>query len=256
MQSLFTDAETFRDEFLSRSKMFFGDDGFEAVSSARIAVFGVGGVGGWCVESLVRTGVGHILIVDPDTVAPSNANRQIMADVQSVGELKVEVLKKRLLAVNPFLDIEACPRRYSADNADSFELGRFDCVIDAIDSLDDKMDLILRTTAEARPALFSSMGAAFRTDALAVRKSEFWKVEADALARALRSRFRKEGRFPGKKFQCVYSKEPARRNNAAAGAAQTRAYASLCHVTAVFGFALASLAIDEIVRRSAGRSKG
>lgn len=253
MRNLFTDAETFGDEFLSRSKMFFGSDGFNAVSSAKVAVFGVGGVGGWCVESLVRTGVGHLLIVDPDTVAPSNANRQIMADVQSVGELKVEVLKKRLLAINPFLDIEARAHRYTADNADSFELGKFDCVIDAIDSLDDKMDLILRTTAETRPALFSSMGAAFRTDALAVQKSEFWKVEADALARALRSRFRKEGRMPGKKFQCVYSKEPARKNNA--GVAQPRAYASICHVTAVFGFALASLAIDEIVRRSAEKSK-
>ena len=250
----FFNSEKFTEEFFSRSRMFFGSDVFKELENSRVAIFGVGGVGGWCAESLVRTGIGHILLVDPDQVAPSNINRQIMADTKNIGALKVEVLKKRLLDINPYLDIEVRAERYCSENSSSFYLGQFDCIIDAIDSLDDKMDLILKATNEIRPAFFSSMGAAFRSDPLSVEKSEFWKVKSDALAKALRSRFRKQGIYPAKKFQCVYSTEVVEKRNFASSG-EHRSYASLCHVTAVFGLVLASLAVNEIVSRAKSKYK-
>lgn len=221
-----------------------------ALAMSRVAVIGVGGVGSWCAEALARTGVGSILIVDPDRIVPSNINRQLIATTKTVGEQKVSVLERRLLEINPGLHIEAAPRRYSRESAETFALEKYDCVVDAIDSVEDKADLILHVDALDRVRLFSSMGAALRSDPFSVDKAEFRKVEGDALARSLRRRFRELGMFPKSKFQCVYSHERPSSAQDALPSSERRAYGSLVQVSAVFGFALAGLVVDALTRRT------
>lgn len=218
----------------SRTALLFGEAGVERLRSLRVIIFGVGGVGSWCAESLVRTGVGHLTMVDCDVVCDSNINRQLMATTRTVGRPKVEVMRERLLEINPEADITARQEVFSAETAGNFDLDAYDYVIDAIDSLRDKALLILRA-CESKACLFSSMGAARKLDPQRVKVTEFWKVEGDPLARTLRKRFKHEGVFPARKFQCVYSDE--RPTGEVGGTA--------AHVTAVFGLTLASRVIQD-----------
>ena len=215
-----------------------GAEAVAAFARLRVAVFGVGGVGGWCAESLVRSGVGHLMIVDSDRVCASNVNRQVMATSRTVGQKKVEALRERLLEINPAAEIAAEARVYSAETADTFDLAGFDYVVDAIDSLQAKAHLINAVTRLARPVLVSSMGAARKTDPFRIRRSEFWKVQGDGLARALRRRFRQLGEFPARKFTCVWSDE------APAPLGGEGVLGSAVHVTGMFGFALAGLVLQ------------
>ena len=228
------------DSIFSRTELLLGTEAVDAFKRLRVIVFGVGGVGGWCAESLVRSGVGHLTVVDSDRVCASNVNRQVMATSRTVGQVKVEALRARLLEINPAADVEAVARVYSAETAATFDLGSFDYVVDAIDSLRAKAHLINAVTRLERPVLVSSLGAARKTDPFRIRKSEFWKVQGDGLARALRRRFRQLGEFPAKKFTCVWSDELP----APLGAAG--ALGSVVHVTAMFGFALAGLVLREV----------
>lgn len=207
----------------------------------RVIIFGTGGVGSWCAEALVRTGLRHLTIVDSDCVADSNCNRQLMATVKTLGRLKVEVLAERFAEISPEAEVTALSLRYTAETADQFHLEDYDYVLDCIDSVRDKADLILRTTGNARSKLFCSMGAALRADPTQVRSAEFRNVKGDALARALRNRFKKEGRFPRRKFRCVYSEEQAAHN-----LFEGDGNGSLMTVTAAFGLTLASLVINDL----------
>ena len=204
---------------------------------------GVGGVGSWCAEALVRTGVGHLTLMDDDVVAASNVNRQCPATSKTIGRPKVEALAERLREINPAADIIPIPQRYpshlSAPSPTS-TLSTFSTLstlllIDAIDSVDCKARLILDAFAAGVPVL-SSMGAALRTDPTKVRVTRFEKVEGDGLARALRQRFRKLGEFPGK-FSCVWSAEQPGR------IAPDQPKGSLMPVTATFGMCLAAEAL-------------
>ena len=223
--------------FFDRLGLLMGAEAVDAFSRLRVAVFGVGGVGGWCAESLVRSGVGHLMIVDSDRVCASNVNRQVMATSRTVGQMKVEALRERLLEINPDAEISAVARVYSAETAATFDLGSFDYVVDAIDSMRAKAHLINAVTRLERPTLVSSLGAARKTDPFRIRQSEFWKVQGDGLARALRRRFRQLGEFPVKKFTCVWSDELP------APLGEGGALGSAVHVTAMFGFALAGLVL-------------
>ena len=223
--------------FFDRLGLLMGAEAVNAFSRLRVIVFGVGGVGGWCAESLVRSGVGHVTVVDSDRVCASNVNRQVMATSRTVGQMKVEALQERLLEINPAAEVVAVARVYSAETADTFDLGNFDYVVDAIDSLRAKAHLINAVTRLERPTLVSSMGAARKTDPFRIRQSEFWKVQGDGLARALRRRFRQLGEFPAKKFTCVWSDELP------APLGEGGALGSAVHVTAMFGFALAGLVL-------------
>ena len=207
----------------------------------RVIIFGTGGVGSWCAEALVRTGLRHLTIVDSDCVADSNSNRQLMATVKTLGRLKVDALAERFAEISPEAEVTALSLRYTAETAEQFHLEDYDYVVDCIDSVRDKADLILRTTGNARSKLFCSMGAALRTDPTLVRTAEFRNVKGDALARALRNRFKKEGRFPGRKFRCVYSEEQALHN-----LFEADGNGSLMTVTATFGLTLASLVINDL----------
>ncbi len=193
---------------LRRSERLLGTAAMARIATARVILFGVGGVGSWCAESLVRSGIRHLTIVDSDRICITNCNRQLMATSQTVGQVKVEALKERLLAINPAAEITALQMAYDATTAASFDLETYDFVIDAIDSLTEKAQLILHATGlPSSVTFFSSMGAALRLDPTKVRQGEFWTIKGDGLARALRNKFKRQGTFPRRKFQCVYSEE-------------------------------------------------
>ena len=221
-----------------RSELLLGDEAMSRIAEKRVIIFGVGGVGSWCAESLVRSGIRHLTIVDSDSVCASNINRQLMATTETVGCVKVDVLRERLLTVNPAAEITAIHEFFTAETADSFHLDTYDYIIDAIDSLKDKALLILMAT-QTDAKLFSSMGAALKLDPTRIKVDEFWKIQGDPLARVLRKRFKREGQYPSRKFQCVYSDELIEPQGEGKG--------SIVHITAIFGFMLAGLVIQDIV---------
>ncbi len=240
---------------LNRTELLLGTDVVQRIGRARIILFGVGGVGSWCAEALVRSGVCHLTIVDNDQVCPSNINRQLMATTHTVGRPKVEVLRERLLDINPEACITALCKVYDEQTADSFHLNDYEYVIDAIDSLQEKAHLILHTTRLSL-RLFSAMGAALKMDPTRVRVAEFWQVTGCPLARALRQRFKRMQSFPAHKFQVVFSNELLT-NQQLSDNADTDAWSerhartngSLCHEVGIFGFTLAGLLIQDLVKR-------
>lgn len=261
----------------NRTELLLGKEVMERIRSRRVIIFGVGGVGSWCAECLVREGIMHLTLVDSDVVCITNCNRQLMATTKTIGEPKVEALRNRLLEINPEADILALQKSYSKETAGDFRLEEYDYVIDAIDSLRDKIELILQTTncppknvlpsreASGTPLseeggqgvrLFSSLGAALRIDPTKVRVSEFWKVKGDPLAAAMRSSMRRNKLFPARKFLCVHSEETPLPNLGTAhqdGSAtfnKVQTNGSLAHVTGIFGMTLAGLVIQDIQRQA------
>jgi len=216
-------------EALSRSEALLGAEAMARLKSAHVLLVGVGGVGSWCAEALVRSGLGAITLVDDDAVVASNLNRQCPATVATLGCAKVEAMAERLRAIAPDVAVTTVRARYPSE-ATCFAFTQFDWVVDAIDSVQAKAELVRTVTAAGVP-LVSSMGAALRLDPTRVRVTRFEKVTGDALARALRQRFRREGRFPERKFDCVWSDEPPR---------PCAGRGSLMTVTAAFGLALAA----------------
>lgn len=269
---------TIEKAILNRTTLLVGDAAMERIAAARVIIFGVGGVGSWCAESLVRSGIRRLTIVDSDRVCITNVNRQSMATTRTVGRVKVEALKERLLEINPAADIVAVQEIFSADTADSFHLEEYDYIIDAIDSLKDKLELILRCTQKGQlptPTFYSSMGAALKMDPTQVRVSEFWQVDGCPLAAVLRRRMRKQKRFPERKFQCVWGPEvlpnlgQARScgtdacmcPKATSGdgrpdllnhewcSSKAQINGTTAHITALFGFTLAGLVIQDLYRK-------
>ena len=226
-------------DIFQRSELLLGAEVMERIAGKRVIVFGVGGVGSWCAESLVRSGIKHLTIVDSDSVCASNINRQLMATTQTVGQVKVDVLKERLLSINPAAEITALHQFFTAETADSFHLESYDYIIDAIDTLKDKTLLILMAcNTEAK--FFSSMGAALKLDPTRIKIAEFWKVHGDPLARVIRKRFKREGQYPARKFMCVYSDELVEPQGEGKG--------SLVHITAIFGHMLAGLVVQDAIK--------
>lgn len=190
----------------NRTSLLLGDSVMEALGQARVIIFGLGGVGSWCAEGLVRSGVTRLTLVDSDRVCITNVNRQSMATTRTLGRVKVEALKEKLLEINPKAQIEAIQEIYSEETADRFDLSAYDYIVDAIDSLKDKATLILNA-CRTRAVFYSSMGAALKLDPTQVKVAEFWKVRGCPLGAILRKRFRKNGTLPRRKFLCVYDEE-------------------------------------------------
>ncbi len=235
-------------ESFRRTELLFGTDAIEAFARLRVVVFGVGGVGGWCAEALVRSGVGHLTIVDDDCVAASNINRQLPATTKTIGRAKTDVLKEHFLEINPDLSISSLNTRYAPETAAGFNLADYDFVIDAIDSVPCKAHLIRHALELPSVTLLSSMGAGGRTDPARVRATPFAKVQGDGLARALRQRFKRDGAGPVRDFLCVWSDEPAK-NGGMRKAEDGTANGSFMPVTATFGLRLAALALNDWCRR-------
>lgn len=223
----------------SRAELLLGQGAVEHIASKRVIIFGVGGVGSWCAEGLIRSGIRMLTIVDFDRVDVSNVNRQLMATTKTVGQVKVEALRERLLTINPSAQITALQEVFTEDTAASFHIGEYDYIIDAIDSLKDKA-LLIEMACQTKAKFFSSMGAALKLDPTRIQVAEFWNVKGDPLARALRNRFKKQNRFPRRKFKCVYSDEMIRPQGG-------EGKGSLVHITAVFGFVLVSLVVKDIL---------
>ena len=239
-----------------RNELLLGGETMERIAQQRVIIFGVGGVGSWCAESLVRSGIRHLTIVDSDLVCITNVNRQLMATTQTVGQVKVEALKERLLTINPDAEITALRQIFSEETADSFQLDTYDYIIDAIDSLKDKATLIL-LACQTQARLFSSMGAALKLDPTRIQVTEFWKVKGDPLARALRNKFKKEKVFPKRKFLCVYSDEllenrgcPPDDDEVPSTFNKPQTNGTLAHITAIFGFMLAGLVVQDISKKT------
>ncbi len=243
------------DAYLQRTTLLVGEDVQEAICRSRVILFGVGGVGSWCAEALVRSGVKRLTIADFDRVSASNVNRQLMATSRTVGKIKVEVLRERLLEISPDAEITALCRQYGAQTADDFALDEYDYVIDAIDSLKDKADLIRRGMA-ARGVFFSSLGAALKIDPTRVRVGNFWKVRDCPLGAALRKKLRREGGVKEHSFLCIYGDEVLENRGLASADAAMREEAAAsgkavingtaAHITAIFGMTLAGLVIKDI----------
>ena len=255
-----------------RTELLLGDELMERLSSKSVIIFGVGGVGSWCAESMVRSGIKHLTIVDSDRVCITNINRQLMATTKTVGQVKVDSLKERLLSINPSAEITALQQIFTAETTESFQLDSYDYIIDAIDSLKDKALLILMGT-KTKAKFFSSMGAALKLDLTRIKTAEFWKVQGDPLARALRKRFKRDGKYPKRKFMCVYSDEllENKGHNATCGtelcmcpkakngpgdpnllnhewcSSKAQINGTLAHITVIFGFMLAGLVIQNTV---------
>ena len=240
-----------------RTELMLGTPMMDALKAAKVAIIGLGGVGSWCAESLVRSGVGELLLVDSDRVCITNVNRQLMATTRTEGQVKVEVLAARLKEINPDVKLDVRRQIYEEANAASFELEKFDYVIDAIDSLACKADLIRNALSIPTVTLFASMGAALKMDPFQIRATEFRKIEGDGLARALRQKFKKTGGYPARKFTCVWSPEhrenlgDALQPDAADtwGATKARINGTVSHTTAIFGFALAGLVLQDVERK-------
>ena len=228
-----------------RAELLLGDDAMSRIAEKRVIIFGVGGVGSWCAESLVRSGIRKLTIVDSDCVSVTNINRQLMATTKTVGQVKVDALKERLLAINPSAEITALQQVFSADTASQFGLEGYDYIIDAIDSLKDKALLIL-LACQSKAKLFSSMGAALKLDPTRIKTAEFWKVTGDPLARALRNRFKRDKQFPKRKFQCVFSDELL--ENKKPIDPEDKGNGSIVHITAIFGLMLSGLVVQDAVK--------
>ena len=231
------------DEIFSRSEALLDAEVMKALRNKRVIIFGVGGVGSFAAEALVRTGLVHLTIVDGDVVQASNINRQLQATQRTIEQPKVEALKERLLQINPDAEIRAVFDYYKAegktDSGIDLCLDQYDYIIDAIDNVAAKTDLLLHASRVRGCKVFSSMGAALRFDPTQVTTGELMGIKGDALARAVRERMKKLDRKPSKKIRCVYSSEQAQR-------CETRG--SLMQVTAVFGLTLASMVIADCRR--------
>lgn len=193
-------------EQFSRTSLLIGASGVEKLSKARIALFGVGGVGGFTAEALIRSGVGALDIFDNDVVSVSNINRQLIALHSTVGLSKVEVMKERLLDINPEAKIGAYPMFYLPENADSVDLSVYDYIIDAIDTVAAKIELAVRAQALDIP-IISAMGAGNKLDPTAFEVTDISKTSVCPLARVMRQSLKKRGVT---RLKVVYSKEPPR----------------------------------------------
>ena len=186
-----------------RTQRLLGTDAMEKLENSRVAVFGVGGVGGYVVEALVRSGIGAIDVFDNDAVAESNLNRQIIATTDSIGKLKVDVAKERALSINPDIKVRTHNCFYMPDNADEYDLSVYSYIVDAIDTVTAKIELIKRAK-EADVPIISSMGTGNKLEASMLEVTDIKKTEMCPLARTMRRELKSRGITT---LKVVYSKE-------------------------------------------------
>lgn len=191
----------------SRTQLLLGQDGMDRLANARVAVFGVGGVGGFTVEALARSGVGTIDLIDDDKVCLTNINRQIIALRSTVGKYKVDVAAERLRDINQNIQVNTYKTFYMPDTAQQFDFSQYDYVVDAIDTITGKLELVMQAHKAGTP-IICSMGAGNKLDPTAFRVADIYKTSVDPLARVMRHELRKRGI---KKLKVVYSEEPPMR---------------------------------------------
>ena len=192
-------------EQFSRTQILLGAAAVEKLQAARVAVFGIGGVGGYTVEALARCGVGSLDLIDSDTVSVSNINRQILATHSTVGRLKVEVARDRVLDINPACVVRTYPCFYLPDTADQFDFTQYDYIVDCIDTVTGKLQLVERAVAAGTP-IICSMGTGNKLDPAAFQVADISKTSMCPLARIMRKELKKRGIDH---IKVVYSQEEA-----------------------------------------------
>lgn len=191
----------------SRTELLLGKEGMERLKKARVAVFGIGGVGGHCVEALARSGIGEFDLIDNDEVALTNLNRQLVALHETIGRPKTEVMKERILSINPDAKVHVHSCFFLPENADTFPFDQYDYVVDAVDTVTAKIELVLKSQAAGVPVI-SSMGAGNKLDPTAFEVTDIYKTSVCPLAKVMRRELKKRG---VKKLKVVYSKEEPRK---------------------------------------------
>jgi tRNA A37 threonylcarbamoyladenosine dehydratase len=253
-----------------RTELLLGKDIMEKIASQKVIIFGIGGVGSWCAESLIRSGIKHLTLVDSDRICVTNLNRQLHATCKTVGQVKTEALRNRLTDINPSAEIISIQKIYNSENYEDFGLDSYDFIIDAIDSLSNKVHLIRHAT-RTKAEFFSSMGASLRLDPTKIKVDEFWKVKGCPFGSKIRKYIRK-GDLPAKEFLCVYSEELLENRGTGSSCGTDKCLCpkslngegdpdlinhewcsqkavingTVAHITAIFGFTLAGLVIQSI----------
>ena len=220
----------------SRTEALLGEQAMEKLKKARVAVFGIGGVGGHVVEALVRSGVGAVDIVDSDKVCLSNLNRQIIATESSIGKYKVDVMKERILDINPEAVVNVHKCFYLPETKDEFDFSQYSYVVDAVDTVTAKIQLVMEA-AEAGVPIISSMGAGNKLDPTAFQVADIYKTSVCPLAKVMRRELKKRGI---KKLKVVYSREQPVVKNAVP--------ASVAFVPSVVGLIIAGEVIKDLVK--------
>ena len=234
-------------QIFARSARVLGEAAQQTLAGARAAVFGIGGVGGHAAEALARAGIGAIDLFDPDSVSETNLNRQIVALHSTLGRNKAEVMAERIRDINPDCAVRALAVFYGPDNADDYPLDGYDCVIDAVDTVSAKIELISRATAAGVP-IISAMGCGNKLDATAFRVADLYKTDTDPLARVMRRELKKRG---VQRLKVVYSAETPRAPLAGTGEKGTAGRAAPASVSFVPGVAGMILA-GEVIKDLAG----
>lgn len=187
----------------SRTELLFGKEAMESIATSHVAVFGIGGVGGYACEALARSGVGTFDLIDDDRVCMTNINRQIIATRKTIGKLKAEVMRERILEINPKADVIIHTCFFLPENADTFQFADYDYVVDAVDTVSAKLALVMKCQETGTP-IISCMGAGNKLDPTAFRVADIYKTKVDPLARVMRRELKKRG---VKKLKVVYSEE-------------------------------------------------
>lgn len=187
----------------SRTQLLLGEESMKKLTDMRVAVFGIGGVGGYVCEALVRTGIGHFDLIDDDKVCLTNLNRQIIATRKTVGLYKADVMKERMLEINPNVEVNVYKCFFLPENADEFPFADYDYVIDAVDTVTAKVELVMKCK-EMNVPIISSMGAGNKLDASAFKVADIYKTKMCPLAKVMRHEMKKRG---VKKLKVVYSEE-------------------------------------------------
>lgn len=236
------------EEAFIRTAYLIGTEAVEKLICGRVILFGVGGVGSYCAEALARAGVGTICLVDPDKVTPSNLNRQLVALHSTIGKNKAEVMRERILDINPGADVTAIPLFYLPENADKIDLSRYDVVIDAVDTVSAKIELAVRAKAAGIP-IISAMGTGNKLNPERLELADLSDTEMCPLARVMRRELRARGIHH---MRVVYSKEApvSFRGEETAADAERHVPGSISFVPSCAGLLLASEAVQILLQKS------
>jgi len=221
----------------TRTKMLIGDNGLEKLSNAHIAVFGIGGVGSYTTEALARVGIGKLDLIDNDVISVTNINRQIIALNSTIGKDKVEVAKERVLDINPNCEVKTYKSFFSPETSDSFDFSKYDYVVDAIDSVTGKLELILKSQ-ESNTPIISCMGTGNKLHPELFEITDIYKTSVCPLAKVMRNELKKRG---VKKLKVLYSKETPIKTEG------QRIPASISCVPSVAGLLIASEIINSLI---------
>lgn len=230
-------------ERFSRSGLLLGAEGIERLMQARVAVFGAGGVGGYAIEALARSGIGTLDIIDNDRVSESNINRQIIASEKTVGQYKTDAVRERILDINPGIAVNTYRLFYMPDTASQIDFSRYDYVIDAIDTVTGKIEIIMHAK-EAGVPVISSMGAGNKLDASLFRVADIYETSVCPLARVMRRELKKRG---VKELKVVYSKEKPQNPGRRTGEGAENVPGSVAFVPSVAGLIMAGEAVKDLI---------